>query len=193
MIVTRRAAFLTTITLSRPEKLNAFAGTMRQDLLAALRAAEEDANCRVVVVTGAGRAFSAGGDLADMAELQRRRDTEAFRKLLDAGRDVVMQIAGMTTPVIAAVNGVAAGAGCNLALACDSRIASPEAKFSESFVRMALHPDWGGTWLLPRLVGYGRALDILCTGRTVDAAEALRIGLVDRIADDLAAETEAFA
>jgi len=97
--------------------------------------------------------------------------------------------------VIASVNGVAAGAGCNLALACDYRIASDGAKFSESFVKIGLHPDWGGTWLLPRLIGRGAALEMLMTGRMVDATEALRLGLVDRVvpAAELAAETERLA
>jgi len=180
---------VTTITLDRPEKLNAFSGTMREDLLAALRDAAGD----VVVITGADRAFCAGGDVELMASLQEANDVARFRKLLDAGRDVVMQIAAMPKPVIAAVNGVAAGAGCNLALACDYRIASEQAKFSESFVRIGLHPDWGGTWLLPRLVGTSRAFEMLATGRMVDAKEALEIGIVDRVVADLAAETETLA
>jgi len=184
---------IATITLNRPEKLNAFTGTMREDLLDALRACEEDADVRVVVITGAGRAFCAGGDVEFMSGLQKNGDVSSFRKLLDAGRDVILQIATMPKPVIAAVNGIAAGAGCNLALACDYRIASEQAKLSESFVRIGLHPDWGGTWFLPRLVGRSRALEILMSGRAVDATEALAIGMVDRVAADLAAETEQLA
>jgi 2-(1,2-epoxy-1,2-dihydrophenyl)acetyl-CoA isomerase len=172
---------ITTITLNRPEKLNAFSGTMREDLLAALGAAAGDPGCRVVVITGAGRAFCAGGDVEYMSGLQKDRNVDAFRKLLDAGRDVVTAIVEMTKPVIASVNGIAAGAGCNLALACDYRIASDTAKLGETFVRIGIHPDWGGTWLLPRLVGPSRALEILMTGRMVDAAEALSIGMVDRV------------
>ena len=195
MIASTTADRVTTITLNRPEKLNAFAGTMRDDLLAALRAAEADAECRVVVVTGAGRAFCAGGDVDFMRGLQRDGDIAGMRKLLDAGRDIITQIVEMTKPVIASVNGVAAGAGCNLALACDFRIASDQAKLGETFVRIGLHPDWGGTWLLPRLVGRSRALEILMSGRIVDAAEALAIGMVDRVvpAADLARETESHA
>lgn len=184
---------IATITLNRPDKLNAFAGTMREDLLEALRACERDAEVRVVVITGAGRAFCAGGDVEFMSGLQKNGDVTAFRRLLDAGRDIILQIATMPKPVIAAINGVAAGAGCNLALACDYRIAAESAKLSESFVKIGLHPDWGGTWLLPRLVGRSRALEILMTGRMVDAREALAIGMVDRIAADLAAETETLA
>lgn len=186
---------ITTITLNRAEKLNAFAGSMREELIAALRAAEADAACRVVVITGAGRGFCAGGDVEYMAGLQKNGETAAFRKLLGAGREIVTTIAAMPKPVIASVNGVAAGAGCNLALACDYRIASDAAKFSESFVKIGMHPDWGGTWFLPRLVGQSRALELLMTGRMVDAAEALAIGLVDRVVAgaELAAETEKLA
>jgi 2-(1,2-epoxy-1,2-dihydrophenyl)acetyl-CoA isomerase len=195
MIRTETDNAVTTITLDRPEKLNAFAGTMREDLLAALRAAEADQGCRVVVITGAGRAFCAGGDVESMAALQKNGDVDSFRKLLDAGRDVVTTIAEMAKPVIASINGVAAGAGCNLALACDYRIASATAKLGETFVRIGIHPDWGGTWFLPRLVGPSRALEILMTGRMVDAAEALAIGMVDRVVplNDLPAQTSALA
>jgi len=130
-----------------------------------------------------------------MASLQQTNDVDSFRKLLDAGRDIILQIASMPKPVLASVNGVAAGAGCNLALACDYRIASDAAKLSESFVKIGLHPDWGGTWLLPRLVGRGRAFELMATGRMVEAQEALAIGMVDRVvpAAELAAETEKLA
>ena len=195
MITTASTGPITTITLNRPDKLNAFSGTMREDLLAALRAAADDAETRVIVITGAGRAFCAGGDIDYMSGLQKEADVQSFRKLLDAGRNIVTSIASMAKPVIASVNGVAAGAGCNLALACDYRIASDGAKFSQSFVKIGMHPDWGGTWLLPRLVGSGRAMEMLLTGRAVDAHEAASIGLVDRIvpAAELAAETERLA
>jgi 2-(1,2-epoxy-1,2-dihydrophenyl)acetyl-CoA isomerase len=184
-----RGQGVATITLDRPDKLNAFTGTMREDLLGALRECADD----VVVITGAGRAFCAGGDVDSMHSLQETNDVAAFRKLLDAGRDVVLEIASMPKPVIAAINGVAAGAGCNLALACDYRIAAETAKLSESFIKIGLHPDWGGTWLLPRLVGRSRAMEILMTGRMVEAAEALAIGMVDRVATDALAEANAFA
>lgn len=195
MIETNTADFVTTITLNRPEKLNAFSGTMREDLLAALKAAESNDDCRVVIITGAGRAFCAGGDVEYMSGLQKANDVVAFRKLLDAGRDIILQITSMPKPVIAAINGVAAGAGCNLALACDYRIASEGAKFSESFVRIGIHPDWGGTWLLPRLVGRSAALELMMTGRMIDAAEAARIGMIDRVVPStgLSPEVERFA
>jgi 2-(1,2-epoxy-1,2-dihydrophenyl)acetyl-CoA isomerase len=195
MIRTESGKQVTTITLDRPEKLNAFGGTMREELLTALRAAADDADCRVIVITGAGRAFCAGGDVEYMSGLQKKGDVEAFRRLLDAGRDIVTHIAGMAKPVIASVNGVAAGAGCNLALACDYRIASDTAKLGETFVKIGIHPDWGGTWFLPRLVGPSRALELLTTGRMVDASEALAIGMVDRVVPlaELPSQTTTFA
>lgn len=189
------ASAVATITLNRPDKLNAFSGTMREELLAALRSAESDDSVRVVVITGAGRAFCAGGDVEYMSSLQQSGDTASFRKLLDAGRDVVLQIAAMEKPVIASINGVAAGAGCNLALACDYRIASDQAKLGETFVRIGLHPDWGGTWLLPRIVGRSRAMELMMTGRMIGVGEAFAIGMIDRMvpAADLAKETESLA
>jgi len=195
MIRTETTDHITTITLDRPEKLNAFSGTMREDLLAALRAAAEDADCRVVVITGAGRAFCAGGDVEYMSGLQKAGNVDAFRKLLDAGRDVVTTIVEMAKPVIASVNGIAAGAGCNLALACDYRIASETATLGETFVRIGIHPDWGGTWFLPRLVGPSRALEMLMTGRMVASAEALSIGMIDRVVplEELPAQTMTLA
>ena len=193
MIDSSHESAFTTITLNRPEKLNAFAGTMREDLLAALRRATEDPACRVVIITGAGRAFCAGGDVEFMHQLQSRNDVEGFRKLLRAGAEVIAQIIEMPKPVIASINGIAAGAGCNLALACDYRIASDQAKLGETFVRIGLHPDWGGTWLLPRIVGRSRALELMMTGRMVEANEALSIRLVDRVTSDLVAETQKLA
>lgn len=181
-ILAERRDQVITITLNRPDKLNAFAGTMREELLAALREAQRDTSCRVVVITGAGRAFCAGGDVDFMTSLQKSGDVAAFRRLLDAGRDVVLQIATMDKPVIASINGVAAGAGCNLALACDYRIASDQAKLGATFVRIGLAPDWGGTWFLPRIAGRGAALELMMSGRMVEAEEALRIGMVDRVA-----------
>ncbi len=179
-----------TITLNRPEKLNAFTGAMREDLLEALRSSESAPGVRVVVVTGAGRAFCAGGDIEFMSGLRETNDTDGLRALLRAGGEIVQAIRELSHPVIASVNGVAAGAGCNLALACDMRIGSDRAKFSESFVRIGLHPDWGGTWSLPKLIGPSRAMEMLMTGRMIEADEALRIGLVDRVVKSEALEDE---
>src|SRR5215468_4156706 len=133
---------IATITLCRPERLNTFIGHMRRDLAEALEHAGSDRNTRVVIITGAGRAFCAGGDIAFMAELMQRRDSEEFSRILGAGRRVILAIRQMTKPVIASINGPASGAGCNLALACDLRIASSAATFSQSFAKIGLHPDW---------------------------------------------------
>lgn len=169
------------ITLHRPEKLNAFAGQMRERLIEALdRVAASDA--RVLVITGAGRGFCSGGDVAHMVALKDRGEPfEALAPLLEAGRAIVMRLTALEIPTIAAVNGVAAGAGCNLALACDLRLASDAARFGETFVAIGLHLDWGGAHHLPRLVGRSRALDLAWTGALLDAHEAARIGLVDRV------------
>jgi 2-(1,2-epoxy-1,2-dihydrophenyl)acetyl-CoA isomerase len=170
------------ITLNRPEKLNAFAEDMRERLVAALDAVAADPTVRVVVVTGAGRGFCSGGDVQHMVEL-KARDAQfaALAPLLEAGRAVVSRFTALEVPTLAAVNGVAAGAGCNLALACDLRFASDAARFGETFVRIGLHPDWGGVHHLPRLVGRARALDLVWSGEMVDAHEALRLGLVERV------------
>jgi enoyl-CoA hydratase/carnithine racemase len=145
-------AGIATITLNRPEKLNAFLGHMRRDLAEALERAASATDVRVVVITGAGRGFCAGADVGYMAELIERNDVEEFTRLLGAGRRVLTAIREMTKPVIASINGPAYGAGFNLALCCDLRIASESASFSQSFVKVGLHPDWGGTYFLPRIV-----------------------------------------
>jgi 2-(1,2-epoxy-1,2-dihydrophenyl)acetyl-CoA isomerase len=172
---------IVTITLNRPDKLNAFAGHMRRDLGEALEEAGSDHNVRVVVITGAGRAFCAGGDVKFMAELSERQDTEEFSRLLGSARRVITAIRQMTKPVIASVNGPAAGAGFNLALACDLRIASTAASFSQSFVKVGLHPDWGGTFFLPRLVTTNKACELFFLGEAIDAKEAFNLGIVNRL------------
>ena len=170
-----------TITLNRPDRLNAFIGHMRRDLAEALEHAGSDRSVRVVVITGAGRAFCAGGDIAFMAELMQRRNAEEFSRILGAGRRVILAIRQMTKPVIAAINGPASGAGCNLALACDLRIASTDATFSQSFAKVGLHPDWGGTYFLPRLVTPNKACEMFFLGESIDAEEAMRLGIVNQV------------
>ena len=186
---------IATVTLDRPEKLNAFAGHMRRDLAEALEHAGGERAVRVVVVTGAGRAFCSGADVKSMDELMRRDDVEEFTRLLGAGRRVLTAIRQMTKPVIAAVNGPAYGAGFNLALACDLRVAAESASFSQSFVKVGLHPDWGGTYFLPRVVPSNIACEMFFLGETFDAAQALRFGIVNRVVADaeLAAETRRLA
>lgn len=173
---------IATLTLNRPEKLNAFAADMRERLAEALDRVTADPNVRVLVITGAGRAFCAGGDIQHMVGLKGRDATfEEFEPMLDAGRIAVTKLRTLEIPVVARIQGAAAGAGLNLALACDLRIASDQASFGETFVRLGLHPDWGGTYFLPRLVGLPRALELCWLGDMIDAVEALRIGLVNRV------------
>src|SRR5918998_204290 len=178
------------ITLNRPEKLNALAGHMRRDLGAALERAGQDGAVRCVVVRGAGRAFCAGADVSVMHELMRRGDAEGFARLLGAGRRVIHAIRQMTKPVLASVNGAAYGAGFNLALACDMRIASESAAFSQSFVKVGLHPDWGGSYFLPRLVPENIACEMFFLGDAIDARRAYELGLINRVVADAELEAE---
>ncbi|MDQ3556142.1 MAG: enoyl-CoA hydratase [Gemmatimonadota bacterium] len=172
------------ITLNRPERLNAFAGTMRDDLLQALECAADDRATRVVVIGGAGRGFCAGADVEVISDLLARGDEEAFAELVSAGTRVVRRLRSLPCPVVAAVNGPAAGAGASLAIACDLRIASSRASIGFTFNRIGLHPDWGATYRLPRLVGAGRASELILSGRMVAAEEAERIGLFERVVPD---------
>ncbi len=182
-----------TVTLNRPDKLNAFAGRMRQELSQAVSQVANDDAVRCVVITGAGRAFCAGADIGYMKELIANSDEAAFADLVEAGRDVVTTIRSVAKPVVASVNGPAAGGGANLALACDIRIASDRASIGQTFNKIGLHPDWGGTYFLPRLVGASKALELIFTGEMTAAEEAARLGLFNRVVphDELGAETAA--
>jgi 2-(1,2-epoxy-1,2-dihydrophenyl)acetyl-CoA isomerase len=194
-ILVSSEAGITTITLNRPEKLNAFAGHMRRDLADALEHAASDRKTRALIITGAGRGFCAGADVGYMAELMERQDVEEFARLLGAGRRVLTTIREMTKPVIASVNGPAYGAGFNLALACDLRIASASATFSQSFVKVGLHPDWGGTYFLPRVVPTNLACEMFFLGDAINAELAAQLCIVNRVVadDELAAETQKLA
>jgi 2-(1,2-epoxy-1,2-dihydrophenyl)acetyl-CoA isomerase len=186
---------IVTITLNRPDRLNALVGHMRRDLAEALEEAGSDPEVRVVVINGEGRAFCAGGDVQFMAELVERNDSEEFARLLGAARRVVLAIRQMTKPVIASIEGPASGAGFNLALACDLRIASRTATFSQSFVKLGFLPDWGGTYFLPRMVTSNIACELFFLGDTIDANEAFRLGLINRVVapEQLEAETQKLA
>jgi 2-(1,2-epoxy-1,2-dihydrophenyl)acetyl-CoA isomerase len=189
-VILERSEGIGTLTLNRPEKLNAFAGEMRKEIADALDALEADRAVRVIVVTGAGRGFCAGADVSYMAELVTRQDATSMTALVEAGRRVVMTIRESSKPVIGAINGVAAGGGANLALACDIRIASDRARIAQSFNRIGLHPDWGGTFFLPRLVGPSRALELMWGAETIEADQALALGLFNRVVPhDVLAET----
>ena len=164
-----------TITLNRPEVFNAFNETLKAELADALKAADRDAAVRCLVITGAGRAFCAGQDLKDRAV---QTVTSLGDSLRSTYNPIVLRIRTMEKPVIAAVNGVAAGAGCSLALACDLRVASDKASFVEAFVKVGLVPDSGATFLLPRMVGLSKALELAITGDALDAGTAQGLGLV---------------
>ena len=183
------------LVLNRPEKLNSFFGTMRDEIGDGLEVLADDPDVRVVVVTGRGRAFCAGADVRYMTELLERGDYEEADALVEAGRRVILAVTGMPKPVIAALNGPAAGGGANLALCCDLRIASDRASIGQTFNRIGLHPDWGGTWIVPRLVGAARAAELFMMADMIPAAQAAEIGLVNRVVphEELGAATDEWA
>ncbi len=173
------------ITLNRPAALNSFTGEMHELLLPALQAAAEDARVRAVVVTGAGRGFCAGQDLNDRGMAAIGDGPPDVGAVLERHyRPLATRVRTMPVPVIAAVNGVAAGAGANFALCCDFVLAARGASFIQAFSKIGLVPDCGGTWLLPRLVGRARAIGLAMSGDKLPAEEAERIGLVWRCVDD---------
>ena len=170
------------LTLNRPDRLNAFNSTMHAEIAAAIGLVEGDSNARVLLISGMGRAFCAGQDLSE-------RDVEAGP--LDLGKatgeyynPLVRRLAGLRVPVVCAVNGVAAGAGVNVALACDVVLARKSAKFVQAFSSIGLIPDAGGTWALPRLVGQSRALGFTLLGESISADQAERWGLIWKAIDD---------
>jgi enoyl-CoA hydratase/carnithine racemase len=155
---------------------------LRDDLHDAITRSSADPEVRVMVITGAGKGFCAGGDVKAMNEAKEGKRERPLLEKIAPGRDrTLLAMRDAPQPIIAAVNGAAAGAGMNLALGCDIRIASTAAKFSQAFVKRGLHPDWGGTYFLPRVVGMARAAELIFTGEVIDAAEALRLGIVSRV------------
>jgi 2-(1,2-epoxy-1,2-dihydrophenyl)acetyl-CoA isomerase len=185
---------IATLTLNRPDRLNALGDTLREDLYDAVMKCTADADVRVLVITGAGRGFCSGGDVKSMSERSESGTTPAPTERWAPVRDrVILAMRDCPKPIIAAVNGTAAGAGVNLALACDMRIASRAAKFSLSFVKRGLTPDWGGSWFLPRAIGTAKAFELLLTGDAIDAAEALELGLVNAVAEPEALMDQTYA
>ena len=190
ILVDRRAGYRV-ITLNRPGKLNAFNETMHRELRKAVDDAESDEDCRALLVTGAGRAFCTGQDLSD----RLAKPGEAV--VLGAAQEtyynpLIRRLRSLPFPVVAAVNGVAAGAGCNIALACDIVLAARSANFIQSFARVGLVPDSGGTWFLPRLVGEARARGLALLAGPLSAEKAEQWGLIWKCVDDaaLAGETQ---
>ena len=187
-----RADGIATITMNRPEARNALDLAMREELQDALDEIERDPAARVVILTGAGGHFSAGGDVKSM---QKRHTAPEGRARVESLNRFVLRLFNFSKPTIAMVDGFAVGAGCNIALGCDMIIASERAKFGEVFLKIGLVPDGGGTWLLQRMVGLAKAKEMVLTAEIIDAAEALRIGLVNRVvpAGELESATRALA
>jgi 2-(1,2-epoxy-1,2-dihydrophenyl)acetyl-CoA isomerase len=184
------------IQLNRPDKLNAIGSVMRQQLADALKQAERDDSVRVVVITGTGRAFSAGGDISEMdSGMGTRTPEDLGRVLREEYGATFLRIRNMPKPVIAALNGPAIGIGASLALACDMRIATPDAYLMEAFINIGLVMEGGASYLLPRLVGLGVAFEMLFTGKPLPAVDAHRLGLINRIvpADRLEGEVRELA
>lgn len=180
-VLVEKKSGITTITLNRPEAMNSLNQELVDDLIAALSAVKEDPETRAVILTGAGKAFSAGGDLFYLASLTD--PVKAHRFIGQAGK-IIALIMEMEKPVIAMVNGVAAGAGFNMAMACDIMIAAKSAKFAQSFSKVGLVPDCGGFYLLPRFVGMHKAKELMFTADLIDAETALNLGILNSIADD---------
>jgi len=173
---------IATLTLNRPDRLNALGGSLRDDLHHAVTRSAADPEVRVMVITGAGKGFCSGGDVKAMGEAKAGQRERPLVEKIAPGRDrTLLAMREAPQPIIAAVNGAAAGAGMNLALGCDIRIASTAARFTQAFVKRGLHPDWGGTYFLPRMVGTAKACEMIFTGDVIDAAEAERLGIVSRV------------
>jgi 2-(1,2-epoxy-1,2-dihydrophenyl)acetyl-CoA isomerase len=186
-VETTRDGSVLTITLNRPDKLNAFDAAAHEAFRAALKEAA-DAEVRAVVLTGAGRGFCVGQDLGEL----QQGDRDIAGLLRARWNRHVLGLRGLEKPVLAAVNGATAGAGLSLACACDLRVAADSAAFVPAFVNVGLVPDTGGSWLVPRLLGYARAFEWMCSGRKIGAEEALAWGLVAEViaADDALARTQ---
>ena len=183
---------IATITLDRPDALNALTVTMKEELVAALRSVGRDRAVRAVVLTGAGRAFCAGQDLKERLEPDA---APLAMELRERYNPIIRAMRALDQPILGAINGVAAGAGASLAFACDIRLAAESASFVLAFGRLGLVPDSGATWFLPRLVGPAKAAELALLGTTLSATEAERFGLVARVvaSDALATETRAAA
>jgi len=186
---------IATLTLTRPEKLNAFTQEMIDAWAAALTECRDDDNVHAIVVTGAGRAFCAGGDLGEMRERIEQTPFEQKDFIWNHVHRIATTLELLDKPVIAAVNGTANGAGMDMALMCDLRFAAESATFAEGYVKLGLVPGDGGAYFLPRLVGTAKALELLWTGDSVTAHEALELGIVTRVFPDaeLLDQTYAFA
>jgi 2-(1,2-epoxy-1,2-dihydrophenyl)acetyl-CoA isomerase len=172
---------IATLLMNRPDRLNALNNELAMAVNEALGRIARDPNLDVVVITGAGRAFCAGGDLGALGKGHQTGATHGLEPLLRAGMQMVLKMRTMPQPVIAAVNGAAAGAGMNIALAADIRIAAEEATFGQNFSKVGLFPDYGGMYFLPQLVGPSKAAELFYTGDMIDAKTALALGIVNQV------------
>lgn len=178
------------LTLNRPERLNSFNTVMHSEVQDALGAVRRDASARALILTGAGRGFCAGQDLGDRVVAADAAPPDLGASIESYYKPLVLALRTLPLPVIAAVNGVAAGAGANIALACDLVIAARSATFVQAFSKIGLVPDSGGTWLLPRLVGHARAVGLALLGEKLSAEQAAQWGMIWRCVDDAALATE---
>ena len=178
------------LELNRPDRLNAFNRQMIGEWREALEQIADDRNVRAVVLTGAGRAFCAGGDADEMTEMQSASNVERKEYLWRSIQKIPLAMEHLDVPIIAAINGTARGAGLDMALMCDIRLCGASSTFAESYINMGIISGDGGTWFLPRVIGVSRALELLWTGRVVDAAEAERIGLVTHVVADAEVRSE---
>lgn len=169
------------IILNRPRALNVLDSAMIEELSDSLKKVADAPQIRVLILTGSGRAFCFGADLSEFCQAQIQKDCRPIEKLLEKAQALILSLAEMPKPTIAALNGFASGLGLDLALACDLRIATDRVKVSEAFVSLGLVPDGGGTFFLPRLVGSGKAAEMIFTGEPLTSQEAERIGLINRV------------
>jgi 2-(1,2-epoxy-1,2-dihydrophenyl)acetyl-CoA isomerase len=184
-----------TLTLNRPDRLNALDDVMAREVVEAAKSLAANPGVRIIVITGEGRAFSAGGDVKFLGEALAQKDYQRALSLVRLGGELVRLLRSTPKPVLASLNGVAAGGGANLALACDLRIASERAGIGQVFHRIGLHPDWGGTWFMPELLGPSQALEVIWDADVVPAERCLALGLVNRLVphDQLTEQTTEWA
>ena len=194
-IIFEKADGIARLSLNRPDKLNAMNTQSITELYEALEECRGDLQVRCIVITGVGRGFCSGADASDLGSASVEEGAEDFGTRMERYNRVIRALRDIEKPVIASVNGIAVAAGMNLALACDIRIASDSARFGEVFVKVGLSPDCGGGYLLSRLVGLGKATELMFTGDIINAEEAQRIGLVNKVVphEDLEKATTEFA
>lgn len=189
-VLEKREGGVATLVMNRPDRMNAINKDLAVALNQALDRVSGDEEIRVLVLSGAGRAFCAGGDLGAIGKGHREKNTAELQPILRSGMQIVLKIRTMRQPVIAAIHGPAAGAGMNIALSADIRIASEDASFGQNFAKVGLFPDYGGTFFLPELVGPAIAAELFYTGDMIDAQTALRLGVVNRVVPIAQLESE---